>query len=256
MSPKIYNLPMPQARTLTPYEQNELRRWSPNTDPASIGSKPIEYVTGHAQFAGLDFLVTQDTLIPRLESEQILDLALEYIDNHGLAHPTIADIGTGSGCLGLSLAVRLTKRQLPYTIFLSDISLKSLKVADLNAQRLLHSPENLFFLESNLFENYPSIKFDLILANLPYIPSKNINHLDSSVKDFEPRLALDGGVKGNLFINALLAKLPEFLAPRGLAIFEIDDTHTLSSFSIPKNLSVSLEKDCFKKNRFLVCSYL
>jgi len=243
-------------RKLSPYELNQLQKWAPKIDLESIGEKPIEYVTGHVEFAGLDFLVTKDTLIPRIESEQIVNVALQFIDDHNLAHPVIADIGTGSGCLGISLAVRLTKRQIPYSIFLSDISPKALKVADLNSQRLLHSPENIFFLESNLLESFPKIRFDLILANLPYIPTKNIGKLDPSVKDFEPKMALDGGSKGNLFINALLSKLPLFLTKGGQAIFEIDDTHTLNSFTIPKGLSATINIDCFDKPRFLICSYL
>lgn len=246
-------------RIFSPYEQNVLRRWTPNINFSSIGEKPVEYVTGHAEFAGLDFLVTEDTLIPRLESEQIINDALEFIDDRSLAHPVIADIGTGSGCLGISLAVKLGKSQIPYSIFLGDISPKALKVADLNAQKLLHSPENIFFLESNLLESFPKIKFDLILANLPYIPTKNIGKLDSSVKDFEPKIALDGGLKGNLYINALLSKLPQFLSKGGparriggQAIFEIDDTHTLNSFAIPKGLSATITRDCFAKPRFLI----
>ena len=243
-------------RIFSPYERNQLQRWAPETDPNSIGEAPIEYITGHVEFCGLDFLVTPDTLIPRIESEQIVIMALQYIEDQEPSHPVIADIGTGSGCLGLSLAVTLGKRQIPYTIFLSDISPKALKVADLNAQRLLHSPENIFFQESNLLEDFPKIKFDLILANLPYIPTPNLNNLESSVKDFEPKIALDGGSKGNLFINALLSKLPQYLSQRGKAIFEINDTHDLDSFSIPKNLSFKIENDCFQKPRFLVCTYL
>jgi len=243
-------------RVFSPYELNQLQKWAPKIDLESIGEKPVEYVTGHVEFAGLDFLVTKDTLIPRIESEQIVETALRYIDDRDLAHPVIADIGTGSGCLGISLAVKLAKGQIPYTIFLSDISPQALKIADLNAQRLLHSPENIFFLESNLLESFPKIKFDLILANLPYIPTKNVNNLDSSVKDFEPKMALDGGSKGNLFINALLSKLPQFLSRNGQAILEIDDTHTPNSFTIPKSLSATIDNDCFNKPRFLVCSYL
>lgn len=247
---------MAGTRTLSPYEQNELRKWAPKTDPSTLGEKPVEYVTGHATFCKLDFLVTPDTLIPRIESEKIVDMALDHISKLDLAHPVIADIGTGSGCLGVTLAHKLSRQNTPYSIFLSDISIKALKVADLNAQRILTSPENLFFIESNLFQNYPSIKFDLILANLPYIPSKNLSNLDPSVKDFEPHTALNGGPKGNLFINALLDKLPELLNPKGIAIFEIDDTHSLSSFDIPQKISTTIKKDCFQKPRFLVCSYL
>lgn len=247
---------MTSKRTLSPLELNQLRKWSKDIDPETIGNEPVEYITGHAQFQDLDFLVTKDTLIPRLESEQIVDMALEFIDDHEIAHPVIADIGTGSGCLGISLAYKLARRQIPYSIFLSDISPKALKVADLNSQRLLPSPENIFFQESNLFESYPQIKFDLILANLPYIPSQNIKSLDSSVKDHEPTQALDGGPRGNLLINALLDKLPVFLNKNGLAILEIDDTHSLESFSVPKGVSATITNDCFNKPRFLICRYL
>lgn len=243
---------MTPKRILTPLEINQLQKWASTIDINTIGEKPVEYVTGHAEFLGLDFLVTPDTLIPRLESEQIVNTALQFIDDQNLDHPTIVDIGTGSGCLGLSLAVKLSKRQIPYTIFLSDISLKTLKVADLNCQRLLHSPENIFFQESNLFENFPKIKFDIILANLPYIPTKNIDSLGSSVKDFEPKIALDGGSKGNLFINALLSKLPQYLNKGGQAILEIDDTHTMDSFTLPKDSTATIQKDCFDKPRFLI----
>jgi len=241
-------------RTLSPYEQNELHKWASKINPDTIGEKPVEYVTGHATFKGLDFLVTCDTLIPRIESEGIVDMSLKFIEDGDLAHPVIADIGTGSGCLGISLAYKLQKWQIPYTIFLSDISPKALKVADLNVQRLIHSPENIFFQESNLLDSFPKIKFDLILANLPYIPTKNIKSLDPSVKDFEPKIALDGGVQGNLFINALLDILPRFLNSGGLALFEIDDTHTMDSFTIPKKLTAKIENDCFDKPRFLVVS--
>lgn len=243
-------------RIFSPYELNQLQKWAPQINPDSLGEKPVEYVTGHAEFLGSDFLITEDTLIPRLESEQIVFDTLQFIDDRDLAHPTIADIGTGSGCLGVSLAVKLSKRQIPYTIFLSDISPRALKVADLNAQRLLHSPENMYFQESNLLESFPPIKFDIIIANLPYIPSKNVEVLDQSVKDFEPKIALDGGPKGNLYINALLDKLPTFLNKEGLAIFEIDDTHSLESFSFPNGVTASIRNDCFGKPRFLVCSYL
>ncbi|PIP85789.1 protein-(glutamine-N5) methyltransferase, release factor-specific, partial [Candidatus Collierbacteria bacterium CG22_combo_CG10-13_8_21_14_all_43_12] len=159
----------------------------------SIGEQPVEYVTGHAEFCGLDFLVNPSVLIPRLESEKIVHFAVDYINRQNLAHPAVADIGTGSGCLGLSVAAYLIKQNTPYTIYLSDTSVPALNLAKENAGRILRSPENLFFQESNLLENYPHIKFDIILANLPYIPSNNIATLPESVKDFEPVSALDGG---------------------------------------------------------------
>lgn len=239
-------------RYLSPLEQNHLRKFGfSDIDPVILGEKPVEYITGHAEFCGLDFLVNEFTLIPRLESEMIIQIALEHIAKEDLSHPAIADIGTGSGCLGLSLATKLAHKQIPYSVYLSDLSSGALAVAKKNAERLLSSPVNLFFEQSDLFSNFPKIKFDIIMANLPYIPSKNIPHLSSSVKDFEPHTALDGGPYGTTIINRLLHDLPIFLSKRGVAILEINDSHSLEDFIIPSDLSVEIKTDLFKVPRFL-----
>ena len=241
-------------RVLTPLEVNHLKKHGfSDTDPG-LGEKPVEYLTGQAEFCGLDFLVNESTLIPRLESEKIVRLAEQFIAIHDLTHPTIADVGTGSGCLGLSLAVSLQSKQIPYTIYLSDISSKALAVAKNNASGLLPSTVNLFFEQSSLLDNFPKIKFDVLMANLPYIPSKNISTLDTSVKDFEPLIALDGGPQGTSLINQFIKTLPAFLSDLGLAIIEIDDTHTLKDFTIPKLFSAKIEPDLFRVPRFLVIS--
>ena len=239
-------------RTLTPYEINHLRKHGFPLPLDSIGEQPVEYITGHAEFYGLDFLVNPSVLIPRLESEKIVHLAVNYINRQNLAHPAVADIGTGSGCLGLSVAAYLIKQNTPYTIYLSDTSVPALNLAKENAGRILRSPENLFFQESNLLENYPHIKFDIILANLPYIPSNNIATLPESVKDFEPVSALDGGPGGTQTINRLLTQIPQYLSDRGIVIIEIDDTHDLNSFSFPQKLQASIERDLFDVPRFLI----
>ncbi len=219
-----------------------------------MGEKPVEYVTGHAEFMGLDFHVTQDTLIPRIESEKIVEIVLNFIENHQITHPFIADIGTGSGCLGLSLAVKLQKKQIHYSIFLSDVSPKALAVARENSANLLFSPANLFFEQSDLLANYPQIQFDIIIANLPYIPSARIPTLDSSVKDFEPTLALDGGATGTEKINQLLDQVSKFLKKDFLIILEIDSVHHLADFRLPTDFDAHIEKDLFDQNRFLVIS--
>ena len=241
------------TRKFSAQELNHLRRFgSADIDTKTIGEKPVEYVTGHAKFHGLDFLVSPATLIPRIESEKIVDLACNFIKQKEIAHPVIADIGTGSGCLGLTLASLLSKEQIPYTVFLSDSSQEALNIAITNASRLLPSPANLFFEKSDLFETYPKIKFDIVMANLPYIPSKNIPILDSSVKNYEPISALDGGPNGTTLINRLVKILPQFLSPGGIAILEINDTHTSEVFSIPPNLTSKIEKDIFDVPRFLI----
>ncbi len=90
-----------------------------------------------------------------------------------------------------------------------------------------------------------------MIANLPYIPSSRLDKLPSSVKDYEPHAALDGGPKGTILIQKLIDELPKRLNPDGLAILEIDETHTLRSFEVPKALEAKIEKDQFEKNRFL-----
>ncbi len=244
------------TRQFSPLEINQLQKHGFYADDLSpLGEKPVEYVTGHADFCDLDFLVTPATLIPRLESEKIVELGFEHLSRQKISHPVVADIGTGSGCLAVSLAAKLLKNNIPYTIYLSDISTEALAVAEKNASRLLSSTVNLFFEPSNLLENYPQIKFDLILANLPYIPTANLSALPPSVKDFEPLTALDGGPQGTSLLQRLIAKLPDFLSAQGLAILEFDDTHQLSDFKIPPALSANLEKDIFGVSRFLCLHY-
>lgn len=240
------------TRHFSPLEINQLQKHGFYTDDLSpLGEKPVEYVTGHADFCDLDFLVTPATLIPRLESEKIVELGFEHLSRQKISHPVIADIGTGSGCLAISLAAKFLKNNTPYTIYLSDISTEALAVAEKNASRLLTSTVNLFFEPSNLLENYPLIKFDLIMANLPYIPTANLSALPPSVKDFEPLSALDGGPQGIFLLQRLITKLPNFLSKDGMAILELDDTHRLSDFMIPTALSANLEKDIFGISRFL-----
>jgi release factor glutamine methyltransferase len=238
-------------RILSPLEQNHLRKYGFNPDLELADEKPVEYITGHAVFCELDFLVNESTLIPRIESESIVRLAYDHIQSKGTSHPTIADVGTGSGCLGISLAFKLSQEHIPYTIYLSDISTSALSVAEENATKLLPSTANLFFEPSDLLENYPKIRFDVVMANLPYIPTKNIPTLDPAVKDYEPITALDGGPNGTTLINKLLIQLPDFLSDTGLAILEIDDTQTIGDFTIPIGLSSGFEKDLYGVPRFL-----
>lgn len=210
-------------------------------------NQPEEYKTGRAIFCEQEFIVNPDVLIPRIETEEIIKLVLKTKRQFKI----IADVGCGSGCLGITLA-----KKFPFsTVYLSDISSKALETAQKNAQNLLPFNCHLVFLLSDLLTNYPpNLSFDLIVANLPYIPSRRIPRLPTSVKDFEPHIALDGGKRGTQLINKLITQLPGYLNPQGLAILEIDDTHTLSNFSIPKIMKAEIQKDQFKKNRFLILS--
>lgn len=223
---------------------------------------PVEYVTGHCGFYGRDFFVDKRVLIPRVEEEDFIRLALTYLPSSFNLHPStfsFADLGTGSGILGITLCKELLALGVQPIVYLSDISKDALKVTKRNVARLLQEEDlpRVNILKSDLFDNYPpDLKFDLIVANLPYIPSDRIPKLHSSVRDFEPHLALDGGADGLKLINKCVQRLPSRLKPRGTAILEIDETHRLSNFPKIKNLTYQLEKDQFGKVRFLVVQFV
>ena len=253
------------TRKLSPYEKTHLARFGSGIlDLSTLGEMPVEYATGKCEFAGQVFTVNQDVLITRVESEALVDLALEnlpltiyHLPRRQAGPPlAIAEVGTGSGAIGLSLAAQLSQKNIKYKLYLSDISEKALLVAQKNAKSQFADLQmhRLTFLYSNLLTNYPKTqKFDLIIANLPYIPSQRVDHLDSSVKDFEPRVALDGGPDGLSLIKELVKQAPAFLKKHGTILLEIDHTHDLPDFAFAKDkFQVEIKKDEFSQNRFVV----
>jgi release factor glutamine methyltransferase len=230
---------------------------------------PVEYITGFCEFRKNDFQVSSDTLIPRIETEEIIDIGFEFIkeifvnslqekkENQD-AKIAFADIGTGSGIIGISFGKELGEKGIGFTGILSDVSPKALEIARQNANRILGEQEvekQVVFLESNLFEHFsklnPEIKFDIVFANLPYIPSENILTLDNSVKDFEPSSALDGGIDGLDLIRKLLEQVPKFLNRESVVILEVDDSHVDASEFL-ENWNVEIRKDSFGNNRFWI----
>jgi release factor glutamine methyltransferase len=168
---------------------------------------------------------------------------------------SIADIGTGCGCIGITLFLELQKRKMHSTVILSDITDEAVSTAHRNMKNLIpqNSRHNFAFLVSDLFDLYSNGQiFDIIVSNLPYIPSRRIPELDRSVKNFEPLVALDGGKNGTVIINRLLTQIPKRLNKNGIAVLEIDDTHTLSSFKLPVGFKKKILQDSFGRNRFLL----
>ena len=177
------------------------------------GGEPLPYLLGHWEFFGLDFVVNADTLIPRPETEMLVETALAWLQ----AHPSrrhAADIGTGSGCIAVALAAHVTNLHL----LASDISLPSLRIARTNS--LKHGVEDrVHFVQSDLL--LPTGQsFDLICANLPYIPTHTLQGL--FVYGKEPDLALNGGVDGLQLITRLIFEAPRVLLPAGLVLLEIE----------------------------------
>ena len=208
---------------------------------------PLPYVIGHWEFFGLDFIVTPDVLIPRPETEELVEEALEWLRDKKDAH--VLDMGTGSGCIPISLA-----RNAPdLSLVAVDRSSAALEIARQNAAK--HGvAERIEFIESDLFSNVPSFKrSNVITANLPYIPTETLKTL--AVYTREPSLALDGGVDGLDLIRRLLADAPQFLAPDGLMLLEIDSSHGGKALKTAKEYFPAAEcellQDLSGRDRFI-----
>ena len=184
----------------------------------------IAYILGRKEFRGMEFSVNPKVLVPRPDTETLLEAAMEYIGkagygkfcqnpNAGKAH-SILDLCTGSGALAISL-----KKECPFlSVTASDISVEALETAALNARRLLTSDAAIGFVHSDIFDNIRD-QFNIIVSNPPYIPSGEIPNLAPEVQH-EPRLALDGGEDGLALIRRILAQAPDHLLPNGVLLLE------------------------------------
>lgn len=174
---------------------------------------PLPYLLGHWGFFGLEFIVTPDVLIPRPETELLVEHALEWLKAHPDQQRT-ADIGSGSGCIAISLA----HSRPGLRVRAVDCSRAALEVTRLNAARC-GVETRIDLIQSDLLSALTG-PFDLICANLPYIPSLSLSDLD--VARHEPLLALDGGADGLTLIDKLLQSAPHCLAAGGALLLEIE----------------------------------
>lgn len=178
---------------------------------------PVPYLTGHQEFFGLDFLVTPHVLIPRPETELIVEQVLARCPR---PDPLIIDVGTGSGCLAITLAVRIARAR----VIALDISEPALKLARLNAAR--HGVEHrVAFLASDLLSalriERPDARADFIVANPPYVAEAEWEQLPREVRQYEPRVALLAGSDGLALHRRLLADSPALLRPGGFLVMEM-----------------------------------
>ena len=180
---------------------------------------PTQYLTGKQEFWGLEFEVTPAVLIPRPETEHVIEVTLDRLSAERKNAPLhIADIGTGSGCIAVALAHELPQAE----IVAIDISREALEVARRNAAR--HNVANrIRFVESNLFEalRQDSPKFDVIVSNPPYIPLSEAPQLQREVRAHEPPIALFAGEDGQAIYAPLFIEAPNHLKPGGLLIVEL-----------------------------------
>ena len=234
--------------TLTPEQQklldDSLRRLE--------RGESFPYVLGHWEFFGMDFEVTPDVLIPRPETELLVERAIASLKG-SQAWKSVADVGTGSGVIAISIAVHVHKAH----VLATDISPRALEVARRNAGKfdVLHKVD---FVQCDLLpeRNTPllrELRFDLICANLPYIPTETLHNLP--VFGREPTLALDGGEDGLELISRLLRMAPDWLAPDGMILLEIESTRGSQASDLARDLfpeaAIHLHQDLAGRDRLL-----
>jgi release factor glutamine methyltransferase len=178
---------------------------------------PAQYITGHQEFWGLDLIVTPAVLIPRPETEHVIETAIELIDAEASA-VRIADVGTGSGCIALALAKELPRAEIHAT----DISTAALEIARANAARQ-QLEKRIQFHQTDLLENLAP-PFDVIVSNPPYVGQSEEDQVQFEVRKFEPRTAVFAGPAGTEVIARLIPQAHQVLRPGGWLILEISGT--------------------------------
>lgn len=212
-----------------------------------LKKEPIAYIIGKCEFMGLEFNLNNDTLIPRPDTEILVEKSIEIISQNNLKKGI--DIGTGSGCIPISICKYWDK------IFMKaiDINENAISKAIENA-RLNKVDKKIDFLISDLFQNINE-KFDIIISNPPYIESNIIQNLEDNVKNFEPLRALDGGLNGLKFYESITKKAPQFLNKNGYLIYEIgyNQAEDVKNIMIKYNFkNIEILKDLAGLNRVIL----
>lgn len=209
--------------------------------------EPLPYIIGHWEFFGLDFEITRDVLIPRPETELLVEKALAWLNRHP-EERSVADIGTGSGAIAISIAANIPDAH----ILATDLSPAALNVAKGNAEKF-HVQNQIQFMECDLLPDLQPASINLLCANLPYIPSGTLQKLP--IFGREPTLALDGGPDGLDVYRRLFKAAPAWLKPGGMMLFEIESTLGVQAaglaFDSFSNAIIHLHQDLAGKDRLL-----
>jgi release factor glutamine methyltransferase len=181
---------------------------------------PTQYITGHQEFWGMDLIVSPAVLIPRPETEHVVEAALDLVRNGGRASsPSIVDVGTGSGCIALALAKELPQAE----IHAIDISAAALEIACSNAAR--HGFDSrIRFHQTDLLHGFESGIFDLVVSNPPYVGESEADQVQLEVRKYEPRNAVFAGPTGLEVIERLIPQANDVLKPGGFLLMEISGT--------------------------------
>ena len=222
---------------LTDHQESVLREYMSRLSK----NEPIQYILGYADFMNIRLTVTPDVLIPRSDTETLVLVALAAIRNNG--YSKILDMCTGSGAIALGILHELPGKK--YNAVCADISAKALSVAQRNAQNLYE--KRVSFIESDFFSAFDANndKFDIIVSNPPYIEKGDISELMPQVRDYEPHLALDGGLDGLDAYRQLISHAPDYLAEGGTLAFEVGYTqaHRVADLMSKSFQNIEIIKD-------------
>ena len=207
-----------------------------------LNGEPLQYIEEYIPFYSIQINVDKRCLIPRPETEFLIELIKNKSDNP----KKILDVGTGTGCIALML-----KKLYPESIVdACDISYEALDLAKENS-KINNLEVNLF--QSDLLSDVKEIDYDIIVANLPYVPTGTLSNLESEVVDYEPLIALDGGDDGLIYINRLLKEIEEKDMKNLTLFLEVDTSHAIT---ILNNLShwkeVELKQDLVERDRYII----
>lgn len=211
--------------------------------------EPVQYILGETEFYGLPFKVSPEVIIPRQETELMVDVVIEHVRSLEDQSLKILDIGTGSGCIAISLA-----KQLPdCSIWGMEKSSSALEVAKKNADL---NEVTIHFIEGDIFRNSSSLptKFDIIVSNPPYVALSDIGKLEPEVRDFEPKEALFAGEDGLDFYRKLIPVIPQLIEKRGKIFLEIgyNQSKPLKEIFTRANFEVQFKEDYNQIERILI----
>lgn len=201
---------------------------------------PFQYISNHQEFMSLDFYVDSNCLIPRSDTEILVEAALDWMNAHPLLPMHVLDIGTGSGAIAVSCAYFNKKAQVDAV----ELSAKTLQIAQRNAQKhQVH--DRIRFIHTDFLAWKAEGPYTVILSNPPYIRHDEMKSLMPGVRDYEPSAALDGGEDGLLFYRAIAGRIPELLLPEGAVFVEVGvgQAEPVSQLFREQGLKVSIYKD-------------
>ena len=248
-----YSTLLLQQRKLTQAECDHIDEISDKI----VNLMPVQYALGHAPFRYLDLEVGPGVLIPRPETELLVDFIAYYVKQQQIESPLIADIGTGSGCIAIACATEIENCR----VYATDISKDAIDIAKRNAKKYGVSNKIDFELSSCLdaFQYYQHSRnlFNVIASNPPYVPTGIYMELDPSVKFWEPVEALNGGEDGLVVFEDIIDSTKHLIEPGGLFAFELFEGHMqkAKAYAELEGLrNVAIKNDLCGKNRFLLAN--